>query len=78
MKKHENLGKSLNRKEQKSISGGMRQTFNLYCNPGTGDIFISNHNSMTACTTAGAAECNTHQWQSCHCTGGGGSGELCL
>lgn len=80
MKKHENLGKSLNRNEQKSISGGAtRQIFNLYCDPGNGnEVFIDDYFSLSACNAAGAAECSTLQWLSCRCSGTGGGSFVCL
>lgn len=54
-----NLGKNLNKQEQKQINGGGRPTLNLCCG-GTGGIIVSGHHC--AIGTYGTDYCNGQCW----------------
>lgn len=69
MKKFENLGKHLDKQEQKAITGGT--FYNLYCKYNYGDPFviIASYGSINDCYTDRNTVCiSLYCWES-YCTG---------
>lgn len=69
MKKFENLGKSLDKSEQRNTTGGMTPN-DLYCQyKHSSYVFIAGYSSIGDCYAALSVACNgTPQPYACYCT----------